>query len=578
MDICVRQRELFFNNLFILEFDKSAVEKECRVKCDKDMFSVPNQQMFEVVTYFLFEKLNQLSEKDYNLPWPLIDREHHRQFLKTSVNYISSIAQESNIKFPRVVPSVISTFGGDRFYELYLALSSHIVEQSIRRNDNVSLILRPSVSKHSVQDAIETLKIVTMLSGEKLQEIHHFSLKSFEFSLKTSNNFITHIQKLRSSLAANSSLLEEKNRFLESLFFCESDINGKSLQYSIGKIFEHTKKVKKYWKQLQTFLEKEKMFWDYLFPVIKENPEMFLLDGVNLNLDVNDSMKELCPELNEICSIKMKEERVCLLKYLKVYSIFLKLYEKMLLKGDLSRIKELSNVQKTWSFDSNLNELKTLHEKLLTAVLNTKENNKALQDRLFLEDVSEDLQSFTKECSSWNFSSKSFQDEINTSRLIFTDKITDDVLKTSLFTNDSGLESGNWKMEDDASCSTDCSSSRQNTFYCESISFASALKPKAHLLTTAVDDFDSFNQTVPTNILGILRKEKLKSENTPVPDLAPPSRTNREETVSTQSSLCTPGLVFDIDLDYHRTRQIRKSWFSEEDLDSVTLPETLFLD
>ncbi|GBO40973.1 hypothetical protein AVEN_8393-1, partial [Araneus ventricosus] len=145
-------------------------------------------------------------------------------------------------------------------------------------------------------------------------------------------NFITHIQKLRSSLATNSSLLEEKNRFLESLFFCESDINGKSLQYSIGKIFEHTKKVKKYWKQLQTFLGKEKMFWDYLFPVIKENPEMFLLDGVNLNLDVNDSMKELCPELNEICSIEMQEERVCLLTYLKVYSIFLKLYEKMLLK------------------------------------------------------------------------------------------------------------------------------------------------------------------------------------------------------------------------------------------------------
>ncbi|CAL1289491.1 unnamed protein product [Larinioides sclopetarius] len=576
MDIYARQKELFFNNLLILEFDKSAVEKEYRVKCDKDMFSVPNQQMFEVVTYFLFEKLNELFEKNYNLPWPLIDREHHRQFLKTSVNYISSIAQESNIKFPRVVPSVISTYGGDRFYELYLALSSHVVEKTIRRNDNVSLILRLSVSKHSVQDAIETLKIATMLSGEKFQEIQLFSLKSFEFFLKTSNNFITHIQKLRSSLATNSSLLEEKNIFLESLFFCESDLNGKSLQNSIGKIFEHTKKVKKYWKQLQSFLEKEKIFWDFLLPAIKENPEMFLLDGVNFILDVNDSIKELCPELNEICSMKMQGEKVCLLKYLKVYSIFLKLYEKMLFKGDLLRIKELYNVQKTWSFERNLNELRTLHERLLSAVFNMKENNKVLQDRLFFEEVSEDLQNFTKECSSWNFSSKSIQDEINISRLIFTDKITDVVLKTSLFTNDSGLESGNWKTEDDASCSDDSSSTRQNILHHESFSFASTFKPKAHLLTTAIDDFDSFNEIVPSNILGTLRK-KVKSDNTPISNLVQPSRTNKE-VVSTQSSLNTPGLVFDIDLDYHRTRQIRPSWLSEEDLNSVTLPETSFLD
>ncbi|KAF8793760.1 hypothetical protein HNY73_001802 [Argiope bruennichi] len=322
MDVHAKQRELFFNNLLILEFDKSAVENEYRVKCDKDMFSLPNQKMFEVVTHFLFEKLNEVSEKEYNLPWPLMDKEQRRQFQKTSVNYLSSIAQ-----------------------------------------------------------------------------------------------------------------------------------------------------TRKYWKQLQIFLDKEKQFWEYLFPIIKENPEMFLLDGAQLKLDIGDFIKEQCSELNEMGSVETKEEKVSLLKYLNIYYIFLKLYEKTFLKGDLLQIKELSNVQKIWSFESNINELKTLHEKLLATVLNIKENNKMLEDRLFLEEISEDLQIFTKECSSWNFSSKSFQDEINTSRLIYTDNITDDVLKTSLFTNDSGLES-----------------------------------------------------------------------------------------------------------DYHKTRNIRESWLLEESLDSVTLPETSFLD
>ncbi|XP_055931015.1 HAUS augmin-like complex subunit 6 [Argiope bruennichi] len=578
MDVHAKQRELFFNNLLILEFDKSAVENEYRVKCDKDMFSLPNQKMFEVVTHFLFEKLNEVSEKEYNLPWPLMDKEQRRQFQKTSVNYLSSIAQESNVKFPRVVLSVISTFGGDRFYELYLSFSSHVVEKNIRRNDNVSLILRPSISKHNSQDAVETLRIATMLSGEKLQEIQDFSLKSFELYLRTSNNFIAHIQKLKSSLATNSSLLKEKNKFLESSFFCESVVNGKSLQYSIEKIFENAKKTRKYWKQLQIFLDKEKQFWEYLFPIIKENPEMFLLDGAQLKLDIGDFIKEQCSELNEMGSVETKEEKVSLLKYLNIYYIFLKLYEKTFLKGDLLQIKELSNVQKIWSFESNINELKTLHEKLLATVLNIKENNKMLEDRLFLEEISEDLQIFTKECSSWNFSSKSFQDEINTSRLIYTDNITDDVLKTSLFTNDSGLESGNWKIEDTTLSSSDSSSARHSNFEGESVSLASVIEPAKPSQTFAIDEFSSFNQIMQTNILSTRGKKKLKSEITLGPDLVQTSTINTEKAVPKQSSLNATGLVFDIDLDYHKTRNIRESWLLEESLDSVTLPETSFLD
>lgn len=81
---------------------------------------------------------------------------------------------------------MVATFGGDRFCELYLAFSAHVVEKTVRRNANVSLILRPSVSQHNSQDAVKTLKIATLQSGEKLQEVQNFSLKSYELSLQTS--------------------------------------------------------------------------------------------------------------------------------------------------------------------------------------------------------------------------------------------------------------------------------------------------------------------------------------------------------------------------------------------------------
>ncbi|GIY14475.1 HAUS6_N domain-containing protein [Caerostris extrusa] len=64
MDVYTKQRQIFFNNLLILEFDISTVEKEYRVKCDKDMFCLPNQKLFEIVIYFLFEKLSEVTEEN----------------------------------------------------------------------------------------------------------------------------------------------------------------------------------------------------------------------------------------------------------------------------------------------------------------------------------------------------------------------------------------------------------------------------------------------------------------------------------------------------------------------------------
>ncbi|GFS38184.1 HAUS6_N domain-containing protein [Nephila pilipes] len=245
MDTNARQRELFFNNLLILGFDKSAIEKEHRISCDKDMFSLPNQKMFEIVSHFLFGKLNELTEQEYIVPWPLLDKDQHRQFQKTCAKYLPSIAQESRIKFPRIVPSLLSTFSGERFYELYLAFSTHVVDYTIRKNNNLSLIQRPVVTHHNSQDIIETLKIATISSVEKLKEIQLFSYKHFELLLKTANNFIAHVQKLKSSLSSNSSFLQEKNLALISLFFDKVKESDKSLLEScIKKVLDYEIKVK----------------------------------------------------------------------------------------------------------------------------------------------------------------------------------------------------------------------------------------------------------------------------------------------------------------------------------------------
>lgn len=589
MDTNARQRELFFNNLLILGFDTNTVEKEHRVTCDKDMFCLPNQKMFEIVTHFLFGKLNELTEQKYIVPWPLLDKDQHRQFQKACANYLSSIAQESNIKFPRIVPSLLSTFSGERFYELYLAFSTHVVEKNIRKINNVSLIERPFVAHHNSQDIIETLKIATIISIEKLKEIQLFSYKHFELLLKTANNFIAHVQKLKSSLSSNSSLLQEKNVAFISLFFEDVKKSDKILlESSIKEILDYEKKIKKLWKQLDAFLTKEGKLWNYLSSAIEENPEIFVLEGAYLKISIDDNMKEYCPELNEICSLKAEEgDQICLLKYLKVYSIFLKFYVNILLKGDLSQTQELLSLQRTWKFESSLEELRSLNEKLFVDVIpNIKESHKNLQEELFPDEFSEDLQSFTLECSSWNFSSRDFQEKITSARSILSSNVTDEVLKSTLLTCSSPtllevdiLEADNEKPCPDISESyydipkVACKENASNTaeLNASNVSLSSVFQECDNL----IHSLKQINLKNPST----LSLDEFETENSPLPDeLIPMAHKESEKSASTPPLSESTKLDFDVDIDCYKHFKMRESWLSEESLNSVTLPETSFLD
>ncbi|GFR02691.1 HAUS6_N domain-containing protein [Trichonephila clavata] len=586
MDTNARQRGLFFNNLLILGFDKNAVEKEHRITCDKDMFCLPNQKMFEIVTYFLFGKLNEVTKQEYIVPWPLLDRDQHRQFQKTCVNHLTSIAQESNIKFPRIVPSVLSTFSGERFYELYLAFSTHVVEKSIRKNNNVSLIQKPYVAHHNSENIIETLKILTISSVEKLKEIQLFSYKHFELFLKIANNFITLVQKLKSSLSSDSSLLREKNRALISLFPEDAKKRDKTpLEKSISEIMIYKKKIKKLWKQLEEFLTKESKLWNDLSSAVEENPEIFVLEGEHLKISIDDNIKDFCPELNEICSLKTTEDdQICLLKFLKVYSIFLKFYVNTVLKGDLSQIQELLSVERKWNFKSSLEELTLLNEKLFANVIpNLKESNKNTKDELFIREFSEDLQTFTLECSSWNFSSEDSLEKIKNARSSLSNNVTDEVLKKNLLA--CGYLLKNETLKADIISSPDPLESYSDipkTLCKEHVPSTTEFNELNVSLTSTFQECDDLIHSLKQMKLkrqNLFGKDEFEAENSLLSDVfIPTAQNDSEKSASIPLAFEATELVFDVDIDYHKPFKMRESWLLEESLNSVTLPETSFLD
>nr|XP_006814144.1 PREDICTED: uncharacterized protein LOC100366745 [Saccoglossus kowalevskii] len=121
-------RELFFNNLLLLGFEATREEAKHRIPFTSEMFALPNKKGFEVVTHFLFEKLNPaMAAEQFRDCWPVADKKQEQQFRKTVSNWIQHIAKECpEANLPRIVPSMFLSPGGDKFYNLLMHFSTFV--------------------------------------------------------------------------------------------------------------------------------------------------------------------------------------------------------------------------------------------------------------------------------------------------------------------------------------------------------------------------------------------------------------------------------------------------------------------
>lgn len=79
---------------------------------------------------------------------------------------------------------MLSTFGGDRFYEIYLAFSSYVLYKTIKEGGKARLLSVPSVSQESFSTAKETLQLSTMLNMKKFRDIEMMSYSSHKIWLQ----------------------------------------------------------------------------------------------------------------------------------------------------------------------------------------------------------------------------------------------------------------------------------------------------------------------------------------------------------------------------------------------------------
>ncbi|XP_023933108.1 HAUS augmin-like complex subunit 6 [Lingula anatina] len=131
-------RQVFFTNLLLLGFDTGAMESQYKIPFNRDMFALPNKKAFEVVMYFLFNKLDPvLCRETFRDCWPVIDKKVEQLFRKACNNWLTMIAkviEEKDAHLPRIVASTFMSPGGDRFYQLMFNFSRYVILRTIKND------------------------------------------------------------------------------------------------------------------------------------------------------------------------------------------------------------------------------------------------------------------------------------------------------------------------------------------------------------------------------------------------------------------------------------------------------------
>ncbi|XP_019625398.1 PREDICTED: uncharacterized protein LOC109470768 [Branchiostoma belcheri] len=139
----IDMREMFFTNLLLLGFDPNSMEAKHKIPFSRDMFALPNKKAFEVVTHYLFNRLDPVMAREaFRDCWPIYDKKGEQQFRRTVNNWMTQISREEpEANLPRIVASLFMSPGGDRFYNLMLHFSAFVilkatqVENGVKRRD-----------------------------------------------------------------------------------------------------------------------------------------------------------------------------------------------------------------------------------------------------------------------------------------------------------------------------------------------------------------------------------------------------------------------------------------------------------
>ncbi|KAL4641558.1 HAUS augmin-like complex subunit 6 isoform X1 [Arapaima gigas] len=236
-----------------------------------NMFDKPNKNAFNIVTYFLFKKLNRARAHElFRHCYPVLDRKADAEFRKVTFTWLQEIAVRYGSDFPKVMASLFLSPGGPKFINLMFHLATHVMVQEMKTFSTAdgSWVPEAAVGKaHSVETALKRFQMVKnrflRATVEQDRVIHEYQNKV--------QTLVKQVRDLRAEEAKYDNLLKH----------CENDIEQEQ-----NSLMQKVHKVRSLWadvNRMLSSLEEERKVVDC---VIKGNVDQYVLDGTDRSLKV----------------------------------------------------------------------------------------------------------------------------------------------------------------------------------------------------------------------------------------------------------------------------------------------------
>ncbi|KAF7464056.1 Hypothetical predicted protein [Marmota monax] len=277
-----------------------------------NMFDKLNRDAFQIVSYFLFQTLDQsLTKEVFKFCWPPFDQKSDSEFRKHCCEWLKKISAECGNSFPQVVGSLFLSPGGPKFIHLMYHFARFVALKYIKTN-----------SKNSSLHFTETFNV-------KPQDMHkcmarwHVSRNRF-LQILQREDYVTQQYQENAQLSVKqvrnlrSECIELQNQ-IKKMEPCDDESN----------IQEKIQKVRSLWTSVNEtlmFLEKEREVVSSVLSLVNQ----YALDGSNVIINIPRLLldkieKQVCQmhigsvyeagKLNLLTVIQLLNEVLKIMKY-----------------------------------------------------------------------------------------------------------------------------------------------------------------------------------------------------------------------------------------------------------------------
>ncbi|XP_039330795.1 HAUS augmin-like complex subunit 6 isoform X1 [Saimiri boliviensis] len=233
-----------------------------------NMFDKLNRDAFHIVSYFLFQILDQsLTKEVFKFCWPPFDQKSDTEFRKHCCEWIKRISGECGSSFPQVVGSLFLSPGGPKFIHLMYHFARFVAMKYIKSSSKNSSHHFAETFNLKPQDLNKCIARCHLARSRFLQILQREDCVTQKYQ-ENAQLSVKHVRNLRSECVG----LENQIKKMEP---CDDHSN----------IEEKIQKVRSLWSSVNetlTFLEKEREIVSSVLSLVNQ----YALDGTNVAINI----------------------------------------------------------------------------------------------------------------------------------------------------------------------------------------------------------------------------------------------------------------------------------------------------